>query len=66
MPEGLLLHENMLFSLVPPHVGMRQYWLDFETLEAWARFEPYRAWWRQFLHDSSGTGLWHEAYFKQG
>ena len=23
-PDGLLLHENLLFSLVPPHVGMRQ------------------------------------------
>ena len=25
MPDGLLLHENFLFSLLPPHVGMRQY-----------------------------------------
>lgn len=24
MPVGLLLHENFLFSLLPPHVGMRQ------------------------------------------
>jgi hypothetical protein len=66
MPEGLLLHENMLFSLFPPHLGMRQYWRDFETLEAWTRSEPHRAWWRQFLHDSGGTGFWHEAYFMQG
>ena len=22
-PEGLLLHENFVFSFVPPHVGMR-------------------------------------------
>ncbi len=25
-PDGLLLHEGMLFSLLPLHVGMRQYW----------------------------------------
>ena len=25
-PDGLLLHENFVFSLVPPHLGMRQYW----------------------------------------
>lgn len=24
-PEGLLLHESLLWSLMPPHVGMRQY-----------------------------------------
>jgi hypothetical protein len=66
LPDGLLLHENMLFSLFPPHLGMRQYWRDFETLEAWTRSEPHRAWWRQFLHDSGGTGFWHEAYFMQG
>jgi hypothetical protein len=65
-PNGLLLHENMLFSLFPPHLGMRQYWRDFESLEAWTRSEPHRAWWKQFLHDSGGTGFWHEAYFMQG
>jgi hypothetical protein len=25
-PDGLLLHENIFYSLIPPHVGMRQYW----------------------------------------
>lgn len=24
-PAGLLLHETIVFSLFPPHVGMRQY-----------------------------------------
>jgi hypothetical protein len=24
-PDGLLLHENLVFSLFPPHAGMRQY-----------------------------------------
>ena len=36
-PDGLLLHENLLFSLFPPHAGMRQYWRDFDSLERWAR-----------------------------
>lgn len=65
-PEGLLLHEDLLFSLFPPHVGMRQYWRDFESLEAWTRSEPHRQWWRDFLRDSGGTGFWHEAYFHRG
>jgi hypothetical protein len=65
-PDGLLLHENVIFSLFPPHAGMRQYWRDFESLERWARSEPHRAWWQQFLRDSGGTGFWHEAYFMRG
>jgi hypothetical protein len=65
-PEGLLLHENYLFSLFPPHAGMRQYWRDFESLENWTRSEPHRQWWQQFLKDSGGTGFWHEAYFVRG
>ena len=65
-PDGLLLHENFLFSLFPPHAGMRQYWRDSEPLERWARSEPHRAWWKQFLRDSGGTGFWHETYFMQG
>lgn len=65
-PDGLLLHENIVFSLFPPHLGMRQYWRDFESLESWARSEPHRAWWQQFLRDSGGTGFWHEAYFMRG
>src|SRR5688572_31169012 len=65
-PDGLLLHETLVFSLLPPHVGMRQYWRDFDALESWARSEPHRAWWRQFLRDSGGTGFWHETYFMSG
>ena len=65
-PEGLLLHENLLFSLFPPHAGMRQYWRDFDSLEQWARSLPHRQWWQQFLRDSGGTGFWHEAYFIKG
>jgi hypothetical protein len=65
-PDGLLLHENLMFSLFPPHGGMRQYWRDFESLERWARSDPHRAWWRAFIKDSGGTGFWHETYFMRG
>lgn len=65
-PEGLLLHEDFLFSLIPPHAGMRQYWRDFDSLERWARSEPHRAWWQEFVKDSGGTGFWHETYFARG
>jgi len=65
-PDGLLLHESLLYSLFPPHVGMRQYWRDFDALERWARSEPHRAWWKQFLRDSGGTGFWHETYAIRG
>jgi Domain of unknown function (DUF4188) len=65
-PEGLLLHENLIFSIVPLHSGMRQYWRDFDSLERWARSEPHRIWWQRFLRDTGGTGFWHETYFARG
>ena len=65
-PDGLLLHENVIWSLIPPHVGMRQYWRDLDSLERWTRSEPHRRWWQDFLKDSGGTGFWHEAYFMSG
>jgi hypothetical protein len=65
-PDGLLLHENLLFSLFPPHGGMRQYWRDFESLERWARSLPHQQWWQEFVRDSAGTGFWHETYFMRG
>ena len=65
-PEGLLLHERIIYSLVPPHIGMRQYWRNFEALERWARSEPHRLWWQAFLKNSRQTGFWHEAYFMAG
>jgi hypothetical protein len=63
-PDGLLLHEDILFS--PVHAGMRQYWRDYESLEAWTRTLPHQAWWRDFLRDSHGTGFWHELYSIRG
>jgi hypothetical protein len=65
-PDGLLRHEAFLWSLFPAHAGIRQYWRDFDSLERWARSEPHRAWWKNFLRDTGGTGFWHETYFMQG
>jgi hypothetical protein len=65
-PEGLLVHENLIYSLFPPHFGMRQYWRNFESLEKWTRATPHQSWWQEFLRDPGGTGFWHEAYFIRG
>ncbi len=54
-PDGLLLHEPVIYSLFPPHVGMRQYWRDFQALEKWTRALPHKDWWVNFLRDSGGT-----------
>jgi hypothetical protein len=65
-PDGLLRHENFVFSLFPMHAGMRQYWRDMESLLRWTRSEPHRMWWKNFLRDSGGTGFWHETYTMRG
>jgi len=65
-PDGLLLHETIVWGLFPPHVGMRQYWRDFDSLERWARSLPHQDWWKKFLRDTGGTGFWHEVYFMRG
>jgi hypothetical protein len=66
-PDGLLLHEDLKFSLWPVHAGMRQYWRDFESMETWARSTmPHQKWWKDFLRDPAGTGFWHETYFRRG
>jgi len=65
-PDGLLAHENFLFSLFPTHAGMRQYWRDMPSLLAWTRSEPHREWWKSFLRNSGGTGFWHETYLITG
>jgi len=65
-PDGLLAHENLFYSFFPMHVGMRQYWRDSASLLAWTRSEPHRAWWKNFLANSGGTGFWHETYLRQG
>jgi hypothetical protein len=65
-PDGLLSHEDLIWSLFPPHWGARQYWRDLESLERWTRSDPHRLWWQKFLQDSGGVGFWHEAYFMRG
>ena len=65
-PDGLLLHENLTYSIFPPHFGMRQYWRDFDSLETWTRQQPHQTWWKSFLADPGGTGFWHETYFMRG
>jgi hypothetical protein len=65
-PDGLLRHENFVFSFFPMHAGMRQYWRDMESLLAWSRSEPHRLWWKNFLKNSRGTGFWYETYTMQG
>src|SRR5260221_728784 len=47
----LLLHEDFIMSLFPVHGGMRQYGRDWDSLEKWARSEPHRQWWTNFLKD---------------
>jgi hypothetical protein len=65
-PDGLLLHEDLIFSMFPPHLGMRQYWRDFDALERWARSLPHKQWWQRFVRDTGGTGFWHETYLMRG
>ena len=63
-PDGLLAHERIIWS--PRQLGFRQYWRDFDALEAFARSPPHADWWRDYLKDTKGTGLWHETYFMGG
>jgi Domain of unknown function (DUF4188) len=65
-PEGLLLHESFYFSLVPLHIGLRQYWGDFGSLECWARSGWHRDWWKNYVKNPRGTGFWHETHSAQG
>ena len=65
-PDGLLLHEFLLFSLMPLHAGMRQYWRDFDSLERWTRSGVHTQWLDRFIRNPRGTGFWHEAYSMKG
>lgn len=65
-PDGLLLHERLSYGDDPPHVGMRQYWRDYESLLAWTRTLPHTQWWTDYLRDRGGTSFWHETYSRRG
>jgi len=62
--DGLLSSSYWFYSI--RHIGLRQYWRDFESLETWARSLPHKMWWQEFLQNSGGMGFYHEAYFRQG
>jgi hypothetical protein len=63
-PPGLLRHEGIVWGAL--HIGMRQYWRDLTSLEAFTRTDPHAAWWRQFGKGAGGSGFWHEAYRRTG
>jgi hypothetical protein len=65
-PAGLLLHENLIWSLWPLHLGMRQYWRNLEALEQWTREDYHKGWWQSFVLDQGGTTFWHELYAMRG
>jgi hypothetical protein len=65
-PDGLLLHERLVYGDDPPHTGMRQYWRDFASLQAWTKTLPHKRWWTDYLRDRGGTSFWHETYFRRG
>jgi len=66
-PDGLLHHEeNIVYSLFPPHFGMRQYWRDFDSLEKWTREMPHMGWWKDLLARPQGVSFWHETYSIRG
>jgi hypothetical protein len=65
--EGLLYHEDMIYGLVPLHLGFRQFWKDFDSLEEWARDSSLHVgWWKGFLKNTRGCGIWHEIYCLSG
>ncbi len=63
-PDGLLANEQLFFGLT--HIGIRQYWRDLESLEAFTRSGHHARWWREFAKGNSGAGFWHETYRMQG
>src|SRR5437764_12555322 len=65
-PDGLLLHERITYGEDPPHVGMRQYWRDLDSMLAWTVTLPHKQWWSDYLRDRGGTSFWHETYFRRG
>ena len=63
-PDGLLRHENVLWGWM--HIGMRQYWRDLPSLEAFTHSAPHAGWWKDFARGAPGTGFWHESYRRTG
>jgi hypothetical protein len=56
-PDGLLLHEPITFSEDPLHVGMRQYWRDFEAQLVFRR-QAERTWISTTGGGGNGSRRW--------
>ncbi|HET7324166.1 MAG TPA: DUF4188 domain-containing protein [Halococcus sp.] len=65
-PEGLLHNEEVIFSLLPPHFIIRQYWRDFDSLEEWTQTGTHRELWDELAESPEGTSFWHELYSRDG
>jgi hypothetical protein len=65
-PEGLLHNEEVIFSLLPPHFIIRQYWRDFDSLEEWTQTGTHRELWDELAESPEGTSFWHELYSHEG
>lgn len=63
-PDGLLSHEGLWFGFM--HPGFRQYWRDFDSLEAFTRAPQHSAWWGDFARNPTYGGIWHETYRLSG
>ncbi|WP_435021746.1 monooxygenase family protein [Tundrisphaera sp. TA3] len=60
---GLLSSER--FLLGRDHLGVLQYWKDFESLDAWSHRPPHSDWWREALgrmRTKGDFGIYHETY----
>ena len=60
---GLLSSETFLVGR--DHLGVIQYWRDFESLDAWSRRPPHSEWWGQALErmrTKGDFGISHETY----
>src|SRR2546421_11881908 len=59
-PDGLLLHQDIVWGIFPPHFGMRQYWRGFGSRWRRVRSGPHPPWWPAVIDDRGGTGVWHQ------
>jgi hypothetical protein len=65
-PDGLLHMEDEIHSLWPPHLVIRQYWEDFDSLEEWTQTGTHRELWDELAESPEGTAFWHELYSRDG
>lgn len=63
-PDGMLTSDQFMFGW--NHVGIRCYWRDLPSLEAFTRQAPHSVWWKSFLKNPNDCGFWHETYSSRG